>query len=289
MIVLADRTGILLNRAHESGTALRSVRGRTGGASRPRPWSPLLAMLILALAAPVEAADNPEEEASALCLNDISLGMNSTHGNADTLGLMFGSDLCQKRRKAEWNLDLDVHVVRSFNAEHARDVGRFDFDGSYGHHTAKEWIASLSGIAQTDPAIGLESRLVLAAGLGRELRFGKGTLQVHSGVAWTTEDNRGAAKASFPEAWVKSRAIVNPRKSVSVTETLQISASADDGNDTRVHSKTDLLLRIAGPFAVKSGVEVRWDRRPAGGFDALDVTTHTVFVYSWGAHARGED
>lgn len=217
-------------------------------------------------------------------MDALRFGFNSSAGNAAALGGMIGLDVCRDRKKSRSLIELDVDVVKSLTSNTSSNVERIELEGGHQINFNRSGRFLVHSLFQYDEAAGLQSRALLAAALGSAV-FGGKDGGIFAGFAANFERNRGEKQQTLPEAWLRWSGSWSPVKKVALTEKLDTYLNIDDSRDYRFDSEWDVVLQVAARFAVISGVEVKWDHRPAPGYKRMDLTAHTMFVVVWGRNA----
>jgi putative salt-induced outer membrane protein YdiY len=248
---------------------------------RKRRFSTLLLALVLAL--PAAAQDTPDDVASERpCLNGAHFGFNATRGNADTLSLLLGSDLCRQWQGGRWSADLDATVHQTDGQSAAERVDLYLFRE---RHYRKDWVISFLGSGEVDRARGLRSRVLAGAGVGKLHRFTwrKGIhAGLHGGLAYTVTDERAGDEHGFPEAWSKLEVSAGLNDQLMLTSALHAFSNLTDTNDFRVNAETNVVFQVTSRISLRTGLTVMYDERPARGADEFDLATHTLLAFSWG-------
>lgn len=266
----------------------RARRLRSDDAAGSRSGLPrhILSWMVTALVlsfTPGLIAQQPPEAVlgSRPCLTDVHAGVNSSHGQADALGILLGGDYCRQVRNGIWKGDADLQILKTSD-----DPGRQRLEiEAVRERTFRRWVFSTFGSGKHERS-GRQTRFLAGGGVGQqrrfELRSAETHLGLHVGAAFTLEDAENVSRRTFPEAWVKSdlTAVLTPE--TSLTQVVQGFASLTEAGDYRFDVETDLRFQVTTRFSVKSGFEVRWDARPAAGHEKLNASTHTMLVFSWG-------
>lgn len=222
------------------------------------------------------------------CKNDVHLGMNSSGGNVSAFGGSLGSNVCVASEISRWALLADATIIKVDAANETKNVQRRDIEGSYERYFRRTWYAVLDVSHDADNSQGLESRFIIAPGVGAALAPKWGVFRIETGVAHTWQNLRGQPRSQFPEAWSSSSLLWAIRPAIIFKEKVDVYANFDDRQDYRYRSVTDLLFRVTKSFSLSTGLQYKWDHVPAPGYKRTDWTTYTAFVFAWGNPPAGK-
>src|SRR5581483_12421494 len=117
------------------------------------------------------------------------------------------------------------------------------------------WYALVDASHEADNSQGLESRFILAPGVGAAVTPKWGLFRFETGVAHTWENLRNEPRSQFPEAWSSGSVMWTIRPTIIFKEKVDLYASFDNSKDYRYKSATDFLFRITRGFSLATGLQ----------------------------------
>lgn len=238
---------------------------------------------IALLLASTALAQSPAYQVNEDCTNAVHLGMNASGGRVDAFGGAFGSDLCSDNEKRRLAFHAEASVIKITGTDGQKQTSQSrEIEASHERRFGKGWFTVIDVSHEADNSQGLESRNIVAPGVGAGFARDWGTSKFEVGVARTWENIRGEPRKAFPEAWASSTVGWKIRPNISLKENLEFYASMEDSEDYRYSSRTDLSFRMTSHLSLRTGFRYDWDHKPARGYDKTDWKTSTLFVFAWG-------
>jgi putative salt-induced outer membrane protein YdiY len=247
---------------------------------------PFLRLLILAsilLAVPIEA----QVRTPAPGTNEMSIafGLNSSHGNRDSISLTASFDWNENIGRIENDFDLNASISDSLGSEAGlSDEQSIDWTLRYsiGSAATRRWFVLSHTSAERQRYAGLEFRGIAGAGIGRHLvERVHLRLTLEGGVAMAWEKPDGGPGEQFAMPFAHGMMSWNISDGANLTQTMQIQLNGDDRGDLRVNTDTEISIRISERLSLRPSVKMNWDNRPIGNAKSLDVITHTSLAFDF--------
>ena len=243
-----------------------------------RPLILSIAAFLLAVAAFPRVT---RERVNENCENGIELGLDSRGGNGSSLNLSSGLKACTDNEKRRWAFEGEALIVKSGTTQRSHRL-----EGAYDHRFGEGWLAIFQASQEADSGDGLQSRVVVAPGIGLERFPDWGTMRFGAGLGRTWEDNRDAGPTSFPEAWGQTVVRWKVRPNITLREKVDAYFETRDQSNYWYRSDFDLQFKFGDHFSLQTGIVYKWDHQPARNAGRSSWITRTRFVFTWGGEKR---
>jgi len=231
--------------------------------------------------------------ANAENLPDISVGLNLTDGNSETLGLNVGADLVKKTGAHEVLLHADYNFAENTTSsesvaadgstvtteEDQTTIDNFNVDGQVNHLVNDNTYLLLKNSYGEDDIADIDFRDVLSVGLGHYLIKGDdANLGIEIGPAYTWEEVAGIEDDFF--GWR-----LGERYDRKISDTSSVYQSFeylpdDEFDEYLLNFVLGLETAVAGNTSLKIELSDNYDSLPAAGKDENDLSLTAAIVYS---------
>ena len=215
------------------------------------------------------------------CENRLELGLDTTGGNANSLNFVSGLKVCNDNLKRRLALEGEALVVKRDTTERNHKL-----EGAYDYRFGEGWLAILQASHESDSADHLQSRVVVAPGIGLERFPTWGTLRVGAGLGRTWEDNRDAEPTSFPEVWGQTVVRWKVRPNINFREKFDAFFETRDDTNYWYRSDSEFQFSFTEHFSLATNIVYKWDHQPARNAARSSWITRTRFVFTWGGDKR---
>jgi putative salt-induced outer membrane protein YdiY len=243
---------------------------------------------ILVFIAVAANAQTPRRQVNEDCKNDANLGFTALGGKVSAFGGGMGLNLCSEAERNRWALSAAGSITRVGESgnEPATTVQNRNLEAGHEYHFTKPLFTVMRVEYEMNTAQGLESRVVLAPGVGTEIRPQWGSVAFETGLQRNWENVRGEPRKAFPEGWLRASLGWMIRPNVIFGQKLEFDGNTNNRRDYRYKTDTSLRVRLTEKLSLKTGYKTSWDRTPAKGFSRSVWTTDTALVIQWGEGRR---
>lgn len=214
------------------------------------------------------------------------LGLNSSHGNSESVSVSAGVDWNENVGRLEQELDFNSYVSKSLGGGgHLSDSQHLDWTIRYGlgSATTRRWFALAHVAGDRNEYAGVGFRAITGPGFGRHI-IERTNMRVtlEGGVASAWERKTGGGDTSqFVMPFFHPMMHWDFSKVGYLSQVVEFEFNGEDSGDVRINSDTELSFRITERISLRPSIRVNWDNQPMNGAKALDVITQTSLSYSF--------
>lgn len=246
----------------------------------------ILATILFCASVEAQTAKTPTEE-EYWENTSIKVGFNTWHGDTDATSLIIHADwnACVGLMESDLDFDSSFHIARRTDFI---DQQKLDWALRRSFRPHSKWFAMVHSWVEHNDSTGIDLRTAIGPGIGIHLIDNKKTrVTLEGGVAFTAEKEADGVDQDytaifFDPSW---NWVINDRAKIDHDTKFRL--NADDTDDLRIYSETDLTYQITKTvLALAVGVVINYDARPVRNHKDLNYETHTMLKITFSGKSK---